>query len=76
MWVDLRRAYPGAGNVDALPAGLDLDQEIPGGFWEWVRGSDGRWFGVVTLHIPYRDGRTERYIADRQLVPSHALRPR
>lgn len=48
------------GNVDALPTGLDLDREIPGGLWEWIRGSDGRWFGVVTLHIPYRDGRTER----------------
>lgn len=79
MWVDLRAAYPGAGDiddVDALPSGLDLDREIPGGLWVWVRASDGRWFGVVTLHIPFRDGRSERYIADRQLVPAHALRPR
>ena len=77
VWVDLRAAYPGtAGDVDALPNGLDLDREVPGGLWEWVRASDGRWFGVVTLHIPYRDDRAERYIADRQLIPARALRPR
>lgn len=52
MWVDLRVAYPGGGEVEALTSGLELSQEIPGGLWEWVRSSDRRWFGVVTLHIP------------------------
>ena len=43
---------------------------------EWVRGSDGHWLGVVTVHIPYLDERSDRYIADRQLIPARALRPR
>lgn len=76
VWVDLREVYPTVGPVDALPSGLDLNREIPGGLWQWTRASDGQWFGVVTVHIPYRDGRTERYIADRQLIPARALRPR
>ena len=74
MWVDLRAVYPLIDDVDALPSGLDLDREVGGGLWDWVRGSDGQWFGVVTFHIPYRDQRSERYIADRQLIPARALR--
>lgn len=74
VWVDLRGVYPRVGSADALPTGLDL--EVGGGLWEWVRASDGQWFGVVTFHVPYRDGRSDRYIADRQLIPARALRPR
>ena len=76
VWVDLRAAYPMTGSADARPSGLDLDREVPGGLWDWARASDGQWFGVVTFHIPYRDGRHDRYIADRQLIPARALRPR
>ncbi len=76
VWVDLRAVYSMAGFVDALPSGLDLDREVAGGLWEWARASDGQWFGVVTFHIPYRDGRPDRYIADRQLIQARALRPR
>ena len=65
-----------AGSADALPEGLDIEQVAPGGLWEWVRTSDGNWLGVITFHICYRDGRSERYIADRQLVPADVLRPR
>lgn len=76
VWVDLRVVYPLVGSVDALPSGLDLDREVGGGLWDWVRGSDGQWFGVVTLQIPYRDNRSDSYLADRQLIPARALRPR
>jgi hypothetical protein len=69
-------AYPRAGSADALPGGLDLDREVPRGLWEWVRASDGQWLGIVTVHLPYRDGRSDRYIADRQIIPARALRPR
>lgn len=82
----VRSGSPSAGCLGgparALPAarrpagGLDLDREVPGGLWEWVCGSDGQWLGVVTVHIPYRDDRSDRFIADRQLVPARALRPR
>ena len=76
VWVDLRALFPMTGSADALPSGLDLDREVPGGLWEWVRGSDGQWLGLVTVHIPYRDDRSDRFIADRQLIPARALRPR
>jgi hypothetical protein len=64
------------GPPDAPPSGLNVDCEVGGGLWQWVRGSDGQRFGIVTLHLPYRDGRSGRYIADRQIIPARALRPR
>jgi hypothetical protein len=76
VWVDLRALYPSAASVDLLPEGLDVDEVVGGGLWEWVRTSSGEWLGVVTFHLRYRDGRPERYVADRQLVPARALRPR
>lgn len=76
VWVDLRVLYPSAIGSEVLPDGLNLDEVVPGGLWEWLRSSTGEWLGVVSFHVTYRDGRPERVVAERQLVPAHAIRPR
>lgn len=75
VWVDLRLVFP-AGEASEVPDGLCVDEVVGGGLWGWVRTSTGAWLGVVTFHLTYQDGGAERYVADRQLVPAHALRPR
>lgn len=42
----------------------------PGALGPRARASDGQWFGVVTFHLAHRDGRSDRYIADRQIIPA------
>jgi hypothetical protein len=76
VWVDLRVLFPSGADPDRVPSGVDVDELAPGGLWEWVRTSGGEWLGVVTFSMRYRDGRTERHVAARQLVPARALRPR
>jgi len=75
VWVNLAILFPTTADPDLLPAGVDVSEIAPGWLWEWARTSSGEWLGVVTFHLRYRDGRTDRYIANRQLVPAHVLRP-
>jgi hypothetical protein len=43
---------------------------------QWLHGSAGQWFGMVTYEVRYPDGRKQRLWLERQLVPASALRPR
>lgn len=57
-------------------SGLDMTGRAPGRLHHWMRAARGEWLGVVTYPIRYVDGRRECYVAERQLVPADALRPR
>jgi hypothetical protein len=74
--VDLRVLFPSTADSGRLSEGIDVDEVVGGGLWERVRTSGGEWLGVVTFLPAHRAGRSERHVAERQLVPANALRPR
>jgi len=79
VWVALRVCYglqPGA-SVFRHGQALDLGQEVSGVLAGWYRGSDGRWYGLVSFAVPYLGlvASGELDLTD-QLVPADALRPR
>jgi hypothetical protein len=62
VWVNLTILFPGRHRPrPATDRGRD-SEIAPGGLVEWVRTSSGEWLGVVTFHLRYRDGRTDRYL--------------
>ena len=72
MLVNLDALYP----PPAQPTqdeGLVLRGWAPAALSGWLTADDGSWRGVVTYLITMHDGST--YRAERQLVPSEALRP-
>jgi hypothetical protein len=56
---------------------LHLVQEVSGVLTAWYRGSDGRWYGLVSFAVPYL-GLVPSVGLEltNQLVPADALRPR
>ena len=79
VWVSLRTLYGPQPDTPAHRHGqaLDLTQEVSGLLTGWCRGSDGRWYGLVSFAVPYLGlvPSVELELTD-QLVPADALRPR
>jgi hypothetical protein len=77
--MSLRQLYGPQPATPALHHGqaLDLVQEVSGALTGWYRGSDGRWYGLVSFAVPYLGlvSSSGLELAD-QLVPATALRPR
>jgi hypothetical protein len=79
VWVSLRLLYGPQPERPTFRHGqaLDLAQEVSGLLTGWYRGSDGRWYGLVSFAVPYLGlvPSVGLELTD-QLVPADALRPR
>ena len=79
VWVSLRVLFGPQPSQPAYRHGqaLALIQEVGGVLTGWHRGSEGRWYGMVSFAVPYLGLRSSAGLElTDQLVPADALRPR
>jgi hypothetical protein len=72
VWVHLDVLWrrPGPGERRMVVDGLDATGRVPGMLLRWLRTSDGLWLGEVHVEVGHIDGRRDREVWSKQLVPA------